>query len=837
MSKRVETTLKMSALAMAVAFANQVSALQSPVIEEVVVTAQKREQSIQDVPVAISAVSGAMIQEQVIKDVFDLQTSVPGLSANQSQSSTNSSFSIRGVGTSSQNYGLESSVGMYVDGVYRARQNSMINNLVDMEAVEVLRGPQGTLFGKNTPSGAILFRTKAPSHETDGFVEVNMGNYGLTNFSGAANASLIEDELAIRVTGFSSERDGFVDVEGFDTAINDRNRWGMRMQALWEPNDAFSMRIIGDYSEIDELCCAALTVKDNMFSDANPAMPGSDALLAQMGGTIYTGDQFYDMTSSLNFLPVSTNKDRGWSVEMNLDASDSLTLTSITAMRAFDAFDGIDADFTNVDLINRDNNAEQDSFSQEFRFTLEQEKMTVVGGLYYFEQSIDLEAQLHGGTMLQPFVITGQGLQPLLDGINAISAATLGAFPTAATAFPVPHTAYDMTNQDHQSWAAFGQMDYNLSDDLVLTVGLRYTDEKKDLFGSYVNLDANGDEVTFGPAPDIAGITAALGAMSVNPFDPANQMAYAQQVAAFATPGWGYYFFDPVAPRPGVDTTLADDQITGTVKLAYNVNEDVMVYALAGNGFKSGGTNTDRINAQLDLLFDAETSISYEVGMKMDLPEKGMRINSALHYTTVDDFQANSFTGSGFQLSNAGSLVSYGAELEMLWYLSETLQVTANYAWNVAEYDEFIQGVCWVATPFHTGMDDPGRMNPDDPYCDRSGGMLSNTPEHDLMLGAKKEFQISPNIMAYVGGNAVYRSEQMMDGNNDPLKMMDGYTMVNLRAGITFEEQQVDITMWGRNVTDAEYHQTNFDVTLQDGKINAYPAEPATYGVSISKRF
>ena len=181
--------------------------------------------------------------------------------------------------------------------------------------------------------------------------------------------------------------------------------------------------------------------------------------------------------------------------------------------------------------------------------------------------------------------------------------------------------------------------------------------------------------------------------------------------------------------------------------------------------------------------------------------------------------------------------MSYGAEVELLWYLSETLQVTANYAWNVAEYDEFERGVCWVATPFHTGMDDPGRTDPSNAYCDRSGGVLSNTPEHDLVLAVKKEFMISPNITSYIGGSAIHRSEQMMDENNDPLKTLDAYTMVNLRAGITFEEQQVDITLWGRNVTNAEYYSNNFDVTLQDGKLGAYPVDPATFGMSINKRF
>ncbi len=147
--------------------------------------------------------------EGVVKDFFDLRTEVPGLSIGQGQSVTETSFRIRGVSTSSQNYGLESSVGLYIDGVYRARQNSMMNNFVDVQAVEVLRGPQGTLFGKNTPSGAILVRTIQPSHDgEDGFAELTLGNYGLVNYSGASSFSAIPDELAFRITAFGSQRDG-----------------------------------------------------------------------------------------------------------------------------------------------------------------------------------------------------------------------------------------------------------------------------------------------------------------------------------------------------------------------------------------------------------------------------------------------------------------------------------------------------------------------------------------------------------------------------------------------------------------------------------------------------
>jgi len=246
-------------------------------LEEIVVVAQKREQNIMDVPVAITAISGAQIEASAIKDMYDLQINVPGLIVGGSQTTTTSNFAIRGIGSTSNNFGVESSVGLYVDNVYRSRQSSLINELVDVEAVEVLRGPQGTLFGKNTAAGAIQVRTVAPNTDsTDAFFELTGGAYGLQRLSAAANIPLT-DKLAFRGTVFSSQRDGYVDNKIYDFSgpapsqtvqedlFNDRNRLGLRMQVGYD-SDSFDMRIIADYSKIDEVCCIGTSRVDSVIS-------------------------------------------------------------------------------------------------------------------------------------------------------------------------------------------------------------------------------------------------------------------------------------------------------------------------------------------------------------------------------------------------------------------------------------------------------------------------------------------------------------------------------------------------------------------------------------------
>ena len=833
-------------------------------LEVITVTAQKRIQNLQEVPIAVTAFSGDEMSEAVIKDMYDLQTSVPGLGAFQSQSSTNSSFSIRGVGTSSQNFGLESSVGLYVDGVYRARQNSMINNLVDVEAVEVLRGPQGTLFGKNTPSGAILVKTVAPSHDgEDGFFEATVGNFGLFNYSGAASISAIDDVLAFRVTAFGSQRDGIIDdVNLGDAVMNDRDRWGARVQALYTPSDSFSARLIADYSEIDEICCGAPVQLSNLQANEIPGKFGSDAVLPQLGGTVFAGgDAFYDREVAVSFLPESSMTDKGLSLELNWDLNDNYSITAISAYRAFDSYDNIDSDFTDADLFGTKNDSTQNSFSQEIRLNYVGEKLNYILGAYYFSQDLDLDYSLYTDSLFNPFFMSNfnGAFDPLLAGIDGISALTGGAIAPTAEAAPAG-TGFDhIAEQEHESYAVFGQFDYKLTDKLTLTAGLRYTDEKKELKTTFSeNLPDGGDFPTFFSAigdptnPDTivpgtliygAGVAGAMlgavGAGQMSPFDP----NFLQAIAPFQQLGWGFNALGATtAARPDIDETLDDEQVTGTFKLSYQYNDDTMLYASYGTGYKSGGTNTDRIRAGFEPVFEAETSESIEVGIKKDFVEQNLRLNAAAHYTTVDDFQANTFTGNGFNLQNAGDYEISGFELEASWYPTDSVEVNFLYARVNAEYKSFERGNCWNAYTWHTGVVDPGQESTDpanpNPYCNRTGDRPGGEPEDQAMIRVKKEFYLSETIFSYAQLEYSYTGDMVLDGSNDPYAVQDSYGVLNARYYVNFEDYDLDVIFWGRNILDEEYiNRTNFNTPLQSGKLNAYVTEPATYGVTFKKRF
>lgn len=830
---RIKTSV--SLLTMAVCLASTgVSAEESleSFLEEVVVTAQKREQNLQEVPIAVTAFSGDQLEEAVIKDIFDLQNSAPGLGSTQEQSNSSSSFRIRGVGTSGQNFGLESSVGAYVDGIYRARQSSMISDMIDVEAVEILRGPQGTLFGKNTPSGAILFRTVAPSHEPDAYASVTGGNYGQMNASAAGNLSVIDDVLALRGTVFRSSRDGTFAVEDSDAELNNRDRQGVRLQALFTPYDDLTVRLIGDYSVIDETCCGLSVLQDSV-TVANGA-PGTDSVIAALGGTVYEGDHTGSYQSSLSQLPESSSRDRGLSMDVSWDLDDNYTLNFITGYRKFNSHASGDVDFTNVDLLSNQSDAASTTISEEIRLDYSGESLNFVLGAYYFQQDLDLDASLSGYEDLNTFVTSGE-LGEFIGGTETLASLGLIAGAASSQAFLPDMVASHTSKQEHQSWAIFGQFDYDLSEEVTLTAGLRYTEEEKDMVTTF---EENWEPSQ--PAFTSADLDSAIGALSAageGVFAPLFTLLGEDPTHfdRYTTPGWGGYLFSGLTPRDDINASLNDEQITGTIKLSWLATEETMVYASYGTGYKSGGTNTDRIATGFRPVFGAETSESFELGLKTEFPEQALRLNAALHYTTVDDFQANSFVGSGFVLQNAGELETYGGELEAFWVPAQNTEVSFNYAYIHAEFGSFPNAGCQIATPEHTGVAET--RNADGQSCDRSGFRMAGSPEHAANLGVKQLFSLADGVEGYVYGEYTYQTDMVTGTDNDPYKLADSFGLLNLRAGLDFIDSDTIVTLWGRNILGEAYQGSTFDAPLQAGRLLTSPGAPRTYGVTVNKKF
>jgi len=792
-------------LAISLAPALTVPAQAGTVLEEVLVVAQKRTQNLQEVPVSVKAFSAEDLTISGVKDVFELSTIAPSLEVRQGGSANDTRFRIRSIGTQSGNFGLESAVGLYIDGVYRARQGSMVNDMIDLSTVEVLRGPQGTLFGRNTLAGAVLMNTVPPDFDgPDGFAEITAGNYDLFNVSGAMSVTAVPERLALRATGFSSKRDGYVDdINLGNNRLYDRNRWGARLQGLYTPTDFLSVRIIGDYSEINEICCASLTLQDNLRPVALPAgatsYAGTDEVVRVLGGTVLTGDEFYDYKTALNFLPVTENEDGGLSITVKWDL-EAFSLISISGYRSFDTHDKSDVDSGDLDALNTEATGRQSAWSQELRISREGDGLSYVAGLYYFNEDLDNVSTIE----------VGEDANAVFSYTSVYFAGTNGRFPLEAIpSFPLPSLplfppnsgAKNSMRQKHEAIALFGQADYDLTNALTLTAGLRYTHEDKNLSGVF----------TQGSAPE-----------------------FTDNVIAPPFVLEGLYALAPQAP---VNESLSEGQLTGTGKITWFADYNTMVYASYSTGYKSGGTNTERINPALDYVFDPETSAALEFGLKADFPEQALRVNLALHRTDIKNLQIVSISTGGPVLQNAGEIKTWGGEVELTWLPTDSLTLTAGYANTDGKVEKWKNDICWIAARFHTGRPDPGDPTHGDSTagCDRSGDDLPFNPDM-LVLTAKQAFDLSREIAGFLlveyshTGNAEVES-------HDPFLRIPAYQLVNLRLGFQLEQYDTDVTLWGRNILDEKYRMAGWDPVDAEGRVVATPREPATYGITLRKRF
>ncbi len=430
------------------------------IISNITVTAQKRAQNINEVPVSLSAYSNEFLAKNAVVEAQHLDSLAPSLIISHNQAPSTTNLSIRGIGTSATNFGLESSVGIYVDGVYRARQSSILNLLHDVEAIEILRGPQGTLFGKNTPSGAVLLRSRKPVFEGFGELTVGAGNFD-SHELGVVVSDAITQDLAYRVSGVTLQRDGmFDDITFGNEALNTRDRSSMKLQLLWKPGKQWEVHATADVNKIDEICCTAVTFQDNVSTIfLSPPQPGSDAGIIGLGGQITTAGQFRDLTSTLSKLPQSTLDENGVSLEVNGTFSDTI-LTSVTAYRHYEVAEDYEADFTTLDVLTVDDAVGIYSFSQEFRLDTQiGDAFDVMTGLYYYDQRLNTRRDLIFGSDAASFFGLGGGL----DGESLTT----------------------ITSGEQRSLALFSQSEYRFDEELSIFLGLRYTHEEKKFVGEY----------------------------------------------------------------------------------------------------------------------------------------------------------------------------------------------------------------------------------------------------------------------------------------------------------------------------------------------------------------
>lgn len=764
---------------------------QDSVIEEIVVTSSKRTTTLQEIPIAVSVTSADTIEKAQIIDLKDLQSVVPSLKINTLQNSTNTNFIIRGFGNGANNPGIEPSVGVFIDGVYRSRSASAISDLPNIERVEVLRGPQSTLFGKNASAGVISIVTRAPTGEFGGNVSATVASNNKLVLKGQVEGSISEN-VAFDLSASSNTADGYFDNLLTGGTLNDRDRKSVRGQLAINPSDETSIRIIADYDQIDEKCCGVNNLQVSATETFTNAVTGAQLI----PNDPYALEGFYNLD------PTNEIENSGISMQVSHDFS-NFALTSITSFRNSDSGSIIDLDFSSADIAFNELSTEVDTITQEIRLTSTAgDNLDWMVGGYYFDESIDYVDDLPYGTdfrTLLDALSAGAGAPNALAGIEAAFGLPFGTFYNQNSGIRQESTL------DNQAISLFGQIDWHLTDQLTATIGLNYTEDEKEATSVQVLNDA------FGAIP--LGLIGA-GALSALQLFPTFQDF----------------------PNSIEDGKTNDDELTYTLRLAYDANDSISVYGGISTGFKATSWNLSRdsLPSAADLaalqaagialpntisgtrFADPEQATVIELGLKSRF-DRGS-LNVAIFDQKIENFQSNIFTGTGFNLANAEEQSTVGIEFDLAYYPTDDLVINLAGTFLDPEYDSF------------SGASIVGGVG------DLSGEIPSGIHETSLSIGATYNFVIGGNISAYVRGDYQYDDDIRTNDNIPADISREEFKNLNLSAGIE-TDSGLGVAIWGRNVTDHETTTTGFPTPAGTGGYFGYRNAPATYGLTIKKGF
>lgn len=806
-------------------------------LEEIMVTAQKRPQTLQETPIAVSVTSADTLEKARILDISTLQSVVPSLRVTTLQTSSNTNFVIRGFGNGANNAGIEPSVGVFIDGVYRSRSAAQIGDLPRLERIEVLRGPQSTLFGKNASAGVISVVSAAPSYDTEGEVSVSYGNYNQRNLKAYFTTGL-SDTVAMSVSGGVNKQDGYIEALNLNDDINNRDRYNLRGQLLFEPSEDVRIRIIADYSNIDELCCGVTNIING------PTVPAIQAL----GGTVLDASDPYSYTSPITEVPTNEIEDYGFSAQVDWDF-DGFAFTSISSYRNNDSLNDTEADYTSAALIDSAfNRAQIETYTQEFRLqsTGDNKIDWMIGGYYFKEDILQVQGLTYGAdTRNYLSLLAGDSTFTLFSTLEALTGFENGSFFNANT------TTRETFTQDNDAYSLFGTIDFHVTDRLTLTGGLNYTQDKKKTAGSTVNGDTFSSINLFTHAGGILpaaffaqGFTGATGLPAtpenialVEAGAPGTSAAIEAGVTA-QLQGLQALQFQPQFlswPNSVQNGESDDDKLTWTARASYEVSDNVNVYVSAATGFKSTSWNLSRdarpfavnqsalesagltqVNQTYGTLYAGpEEATVYEIGIKARF-SKGA-INIALFDQTIEGFQSNVFQGTGFNLTNAGKQSTKGVEIDATWVPVEQLELRFAGTFLDPVYDSF-----------------EGAAGPNGTIVDLSGATPAGIHDTSLSIAGTYFFDLTEEVSGYLRADYLHESNVQTNDN-----ILDVFREVNtVNASLGFEmENGLSVQVWGRNLFNDEYFLTAFPGVIQSGTVNGYVNQPRMYGITVGYKF
>ena len=829
-------------------------------VDDIIVTAQKREQSLQDVPIVVTTLSQEALDGAGVRDIKDLQILTPGMTVTSTQSETATTARIRGVGTVGDNPGLESSVGVVIDGVYRSRNGVGFGDLGELSRIEVLKGPQGTLFGKNTSAGVINIITEAPSF-TPGFsAEATYGNFNAWGLAGSITGP-ITDQIAGRLYVAKRQRDGFYDVvtgPGPRQEQDDQNQdfWTARGQLLILPSDDVSIRLIADYSKRDEYCCVSTQVRTGPTYGIITAIGGQQTPPAPGFGKLPFSRKAYANRGTGQEM-----EDMGLSAEANIDIpSWNATFTSLSSWRNWSGVNGMDLDYTTADLLYRVDDGgygfELENLTQEFRLAGATDRLDWLVGAFLTRESIAREDSYWYGAGYTPYMSLLLGSRLNLTNPAAVNCVTgAGATPmgivgclTGATAptgpgFGVGQGVKDHYSQRTESIAFFTNNTVKLTDKFDVTLGLRYSNDHKRLLGVQDNVGTNG-AACGGALGNAGAIGGAIGI--ANPtLTPAQIQALASTLVGTICLPWANPQFD----NRRISESNNGGEFSGTIKGSYRFNDSVMGYASYAHGYKSFGYNMDRVQAGVtptsSLYFPSETVNSYEIGLKNTLFNRSVLLNLTYFNQKFEDFQLNTFLGTAFVVESIPEVTTEGVDADFVWFTPvEGLSFSGGVTYADTKYGNFVA----------SDLTNPANF----PQLSLlPGARASFAPEWSATASVAFDRSIGAGLKLGMNLSAKYSTEFNTGSDLLPYKMQDAMTLLNGRITLGAEDENWALDIWGQNLTDEEYMQVAINAPLQGSAFqtavqpngtfyspagdtqtyNAFMGQPRTYGMTLRVRY
>ena len=825
--------------------------------EPIIVTATLRAMDVQDIPLAVTAVAPEALEREGVSDIKTLSSISPSFNIQSSQTETQgTSIKIRGVGTTGNNTGLESSVGVFIDGVYQSRPGVALGDLVDLERLEILRGPQGTLFGRNTSAGALNITTKrANLSEVEGFANASYGNYNFINVQGGISVPIVQDVAAVRLSGTYRKRDGFLK-SSTGAESNNRDRYMLRGQLYMEPSADISIRLLADYSKVDENCCDAVIVRETEL-----------APFAALHGLTNDGVDQFGRPALQN---LSTNgqqfvngaKQWGMSGELKWDLG-AAKLTYIGSYRDFKSNSVQESDFVSLAIFTTGAGGQNSrpgilptgnhikTMTQELRLqgtAFDDGLDWLIGGFYSTEDIVEDQTMTFGTDYQRANsafnFANALGVNPLFT----LTALGNGGIPVNSAG----SYAENRFSQDAKSFSVFTHNVINFTDKLSLTLGARYVDEKKTASFDQLNSSNGACQASVNGVLSGAFTGASLPAAVQSGVVGLNCFPFAAPVTLTAPTALGGGLASRFLPVPREwSNVFKDNEITYTAQVGYKANPDLLIYGGYSHGFKSGGFNLDPTAANItnsgavlagggtvapiyaDPRFKSEKVDQIELGVKATFGP--IKANLALFDMKMSDFQVLEFTGVQFLTFNVNSARSTGAELELFGKFNNHMSGNLAVTYADARYPSD----CAVGVA-------PDALASVVRLC---GQDLTNAPKFTGVAGLTYDGPLNSSGWGLlVNGSINYsdsRTTRTIDLDTNglpvPLARQENYFKMNARIGLTTPDERFTFELWGTNLSNEITRGITANTPLRGGagtrSLIGFVEEPRMYGLTVRAKF